>query len=74
MHGNEWEKQKVNQDRAGSNGRKCDSQQRKGSPACKSSVLMISALRTLQASRASTVCRTPLYGGELLSKKQNHEI
>lgn len=30
MHGNEWEKQKVNQDRAGSNGRKCDRQQRKG--------------------------------------------
>lgn len=32
MHGNEWEKQKVNQDRAGPNRRKCDSQQRKGQP------------------------------------------
>lgn len=40
----------------------------------KSTVLMISPLQMFQVSQLSAVCRTPLFGGVLLSKKQNHDI
>lgn len=62
-------------DRAGSNGRKCDSQQRKGSPAFKSSVLMISALRTLQASRAlHGMQNSPVWGRVALQKTKPWDL
>lgn len=63
MCGNEWEKQKVNQDRAGSNRRKCDSKER-GSPASKSSMLMISTLQTFQISHALSSIQNSLVLGE----------